>query len=51
MSDPDSPETMQKEHDTPRHSRRKNTEEVQDLRSASRNISLVSLEQGGNDEV
>jgi hypothetical protein len=51
MSNPDSPETMHKEHDTPRPNRRKKTEEVQDLSSASINTSSISLDRGGDDEV
>jgi hypothetical protein len=41
------PETMQ---DTPKPSRTKKTEEVQDLDSASMKIASISPEQGGNDE-
>jgi hypothetical protein len=53
MSNPetDSLEATQKEHDTPRPSIRKKTEEFQDLRSASKNIYLVSLDRGGDDKV
>jgi hypothetical protein len=53
MSDPklDSSETTHKEHDTPRTRRRKKTEEVQDLRSASENTASISLGRGGDEEV
>jgi hypothetical protein len=51
MSDPDSPETMQKEHDTPRPNRRKKTGEVQDLNNTSGKTGLVSPNRGGDDEV
>jgi hypothetical protein len=51
MSDPDSPETTHKEHDTPRHNRRKKTKEVQDLSSASGKTASVSPDRGGDDEV
>jgi hypothetical protein len=47
----DIPEAAHKEHDTPGASKRKKTEEVQDLRSASENTALVSLGRGGDDEV
>jgi hypothetical protein len=51
MSDPDNPETMHKEHDTPGPSRTKKTEEVQDLSSASGKTASVSPDRGGDDEV
>jgi hypothetical protein len=53
MSDPetDSSKVAHKEHDTPRPNRRKKTEEVQDLRSASENIASVSPNRGGDVEV
>jgi hypothetical protein len=51
MSDPDSPETTHKEHDTPRPSRMKKTEEVQDLSSSSGKTASVSPDRGGDDEV
>jgi hypothetical protein len=53
MSDPelDSSEATPKEHDTPGTSRRKKTEEVQDLRSASEKTTSVSPSRGGDDEV
>jgi hypothetical protein len=53
MSDPelDSPEAAHKEHDTPGTSRRKKTEEVQDLSSASEKTASVSPGRGGDDEV
>jgi hypothetical protein len=53
MSDPelDSPEAAHKEHDTPRTSRRKKTEEVQDLSSASEKTASVSPGRGGDDKV
>jgi hypothetical protein len=38
----ESPEAAHKEHDTPGTSRRKKTEEVQDLRNTSENTSSVS---------
>jgi hypothetical protein len=44
MSNPDSPETTHKEHDTPGHSRRNKTKEVQDVSSALRKTSFVSPE-------
>jgi predicted transcriptional regulator len=44
-------EAAHKEHDTPRTSRRKKTEEVQDLRSASEKTASVSPNRGGDDEV
>ena len=46
ISDPkiDSSEAAHKEHDTPRPSRRKKTEEVQDLSSASEKIASISLD-------
>jgi hypothetical protein len=46
-----SPETTHKEHDTPGPSRRKKTEEVQDLSSASGKTASVSPDRGGDDEV
>jgi hypothetical protein len=51
MSDPDSPETTHKEHDTPGPNRMKKTEEVQDLSSASGKTASVSPDRGGDDEV
>jgi hypothetical protein len=51
MSNPDSPETMHKEHDTPKPSRRKKAEEVQDLNSTSGKTASVSPDRGGDDEV
>jgi len=51
MSDLDSLETTHKECDTPGPNIMKKTKEVQDLSSASRNISSVSPNQGGDDEV
>jgi hypothetical protein len=50
MSNPDSPKTMHKEHDTPGPSRRKKTEEVQNLSSASEKIASISPSRGGDDE-
>jgi hypothetical protein len=50
MSNPDSLETMQKEHDTTRIRRRKKTKEVQDLRSTSKNTASVSPDRGDDDE-
>jgi len=47
ISDIDSPENAQ---DTPRPSRTKMTEEVQDLDIASMNTSSISLEQGDDGE-
>jgi hypothetical protein len=47
----DSPEAAHKEHDTPGTSRRKKTEEVQDLSSASEKTASVSPGRGGDDEV
>jgi hypothetical protein len=51
MSDPDIPETTNKEHDTPGPNRTKKTEEVQELSSASGKTSSVSPDRGGDDEV
>jgi hypothetical protein len=53
MSDPelDSLETTHKEHDTPGTSRRQNTEEVQDLSSASGKTASTSPELGGDGDV
>jgi hypothetical protein len=51
MSNPDSPETMHKEHDTPGHRRRKKIEEVQDLSSTSGKTTSVLPDLGGDDEV
>jgi hypothetical protein len=53
MSDPklDSSEAAQKENDTHGTNRRKNTEEIQVLRSASEEIASVSPGRGGDDEV
>jgi hypothetical protein len=51
MSNPDSPETTHKEHNTPGPNRTKKTEEVQDLRSSSTKIASVSPDRGGDDEV
>jgi hypothetical protein len=51
MSDLDSPETTQKEYDTPRHNRRKKTKEVQELSSASGKTTSVSPDRGGDEEV
>jgi hypothetical protein len=51
MFDPDSPKTTHKEHDTPRPSRMKKTEEVQELSNASRKTASVSPDRGGDDEV
>jgi hypothetical protein len=53
MSDPkiDSSEVTHKEHDTPRPNRRKKTEEVQDLSSASEKTSSISPDRGGDDEL
>jgi hypothetical protein len=51
MSDPDSPKTTHKEHDTPRPNRMKKSEEVQYLRSALGNTTSISLDRGGDDEV
>jgi hypothetical protein len=53
MSDPelDSSEAAHKEHDTPGTNRRKKTEEVQDLSSASEETASVSPGRGGDDEV
>jgi hypothetical protein len=48
MSNLDIPESV---HDTPRPSRMKNTEEVQDLSSASGNTSSVSPNRGGDEKV
>jgi hypothetical protein len=50
MSDPDSPETMHKEHDAPGPSKMKKTEEVQDLSSASGKTASISPDRGGDDE-
>jgi hypothetical protein len=50
MSDPNNPDTMHKEHDTPRPSRTKKTKEFQDLRSTSGKTASVSPDQGGDDE-
>jgi hypothetical protein len=50
MSDTDSPETTDKEHDTPKPRKMKKTEEVQDLMSASGNTSFVSPNRGNDDE-
>jgi hypothetical protein len=47
MSDSDSPKIT---HDTPKPNKMKNTEEVQDLRSASGNTASVSPDRGGDDE-
>jgi hypothetical protein len=51
ISNPDSLETMHKEHDTPRHNIRKKTEEVQDSSNASGQTTSVSPNQGGDDKV
>jgi hypothetical protein len=54
MSNPEligSPETTHEVKDRPGPSRRKNTEEVQNMNSASEGTASVSPEQGGNDEV
>jgi hypothetical protein len=54
MSDPEligSSEATHKEHDTPGTSRRKKTEEVQNLSSASDETASVSPGRGGDDEV
>jgi hypothetical protein len=51
MSDPNSPKNTCKEHDTPRPSRMKKTEEAQDLSNASGKTASVSPDQGGDDEV
>ena len=48
MSDPDSPETV---HDTPRPSKTRKTEEVQDLSSASGKTTSISPERGGDGDV
>jgi hypothetical protein len=50
MSDPDNPETTQKEHDTPKPSKTKKTEEVEDLSRASGKTTSVSPNRGGDDE-
>jgi len=49
MSNVDSPETTQKEHDTPKPITTKKTEEVQDLSSTSGKSSLVSPDRGGDE--
>jgi hypothetical protein len=54
MLDPEligSPETTHEANDTPGPSRRKKTEEVQKLSSASKEAASVSSGQGGDDEV
>ena len=51
MSDPNNLETMQKEHDTPRPSRMKKTEVVQELSSTSGKIASVSPDRGADDKV
>jgi hypothetical protein len=51
MSDLDSPETMHKENDTPRHNRRKKTEEVQELSNTSYKTASISPDRGGDDEI
>jgi hypothetical protein len=51
MSDPNSLEITHKEQDTLGPSRTKNTEEVQDLSSASGKTASISPDQGGDDEV
>jgi hypothetical protein len=53
MSDPelDILETTHKEQDTPGTSRRKKTEEVQDLSSASGKTASISPERGGDDDI
>jgi hypothetical protein len=53
MSNPEtgSSKAAHKEHDTPRPSRRKKTEEVQDLSNALEKTASVSPDQGGDDEV
>jgi hypothetical protein len=54
MSDPKligSSEATHKEHDTPRTSRRKKTEEVKNLSNASEETASESPGRGGNDEV
>jgi hypothetical protein len=47
----DNPEATHIEHETLRTSRRKKTEEIQDLRSALENTSSTSPGRGGDDEV
>jgi hypothetical protein len=47
----DNPEATHKEHNTPGTSKRKKTEEVQDLSSASGKTASVSPDRGGDDEV
>jgi hypothetical protein len=47
----DSPEATHKEHGTPGTSRRKKTEEVQDLSNTSEKTASISLGRGGDDEV
>jgi hypothetical protein len=49
--DLDSPKDTHKEQNTPRTSRRKKTEEVQNLSSTSGKTTSVSIDQGGDDEV
>jgi hypothetical protein len=51
MSNPNSPEITHKEQDTLEPSRMKNTEEVQDLSSASGKTASISPDRGGDDEV
>jgi hypothetical protein len=51
MSNPNNPENMHKEHDTPMPNRRKKIREVQDLSNASGKTASISLDQGGDDEL
>jgi hypothetical protein len=51
ISDLDSPEDTHKEHNPPRTSRQKKTEEVQNLSSTSGKTPSVSPDRGGDDEV
>ena len=51
MFDPDTPETTQKEHDTPGPIRTNNTKEVKDLSSSSGKTASVSPDRGGDDKV
>jgi hypothetical protein len=51
ISDNDSPEDTHKEQNTPRTSRQKKTEEVQNLSSTSVKTASMSPDRGGGDEV